>query len=69
MYYTPNAKKFKVQEFFPLETIRDHRESGMSDNSIWRLMDERILITSERLQARYGTMVINDYLWERQESV
>lgn len=30
---------------------------------IWRLMDERVLRTAEFLRHRFGTMIINDYIW------
>lgn len=63
MYYIPAIEVFRVEEFFPPETIAEHTVDGHLRSQIWRLFDERTLITAERLRRRFGTMVINDYRW------
>lgn len=50
---------FKIEEFFSLEMVK--REKAVV---LWQLMDDRLLKTADALKKRYGTMVINNYLWE-----
>lgn len=50
---------FKLEELFSgrlLESL------GRSD-SVWRLMDSRVLITLDRIRERFGIVFVNDYLW------
>ena len=48
---------FKIHELIPPEIFHSlgHRA--------WGLMDERILVTIDKLQERYGTTTINNYEW------
>jgi hypothetical protein len=61
MYHTP--KHFAIEEVFPPETVQDSLENGIVKEDIWRIMDLRILLTLDRLRERFGTTVVNDYLW------
>jgi hypothetical protein len=61
MYTEP--KYFCAEEIFPPEVIVMHKKNGNIQNSIWRLMDGRIIWTIDQLREKYGTMIINDYLW------
>lgn len=63
MYFHPNKRYFQAQEFFPPEVIVNHDKAGTIDPQIWRIFDWRVLWTAEKLRERFGTMVINDYLW------
>lgn len=61
MNYIP--KHFDAKEIFPPSTIKDHMHNGGVKDSIWRLMDDRVLWTADKLQERYGTTICNDYKW------
>lgn len=61
MYYIP--KHFAIEEIFPPEVVEEHLENGIVKENIWRIIDERVLITADNLRERFGTMVVNDYLW------
>ena len=63
LIHIPNPKWFKPEEFFPPEIIAINTVSGKLKESIWRLMDWRILWTCDALRKRFGPMKINDYLW------
>lgn len=64
MYYTPNSRYFRAEEFFPPEVISENKtSSGKVNSSIWRIFDWRVLWTGEKIREKFGTMVINDYLW------
>ena len=57
--YVP--EHFKLQEFFPRDFL--HRVYPVLGNTMWRLMDDRLLWTADMLRNRYGTMILNDYDW------
>ena len=64
MIYIPDQKIFEVQEFFSPQIIANHSDKyGNVNKSIWRLMDSRVLWTAVQLRNEFGTMIINDYLW------
>jgi hypothetical protein len=57
--YVP--KYFKLQEMFPRDFYKEvHPRLG---DTMWALIDNRILFTADMLRERYGTMVVNDWLW------
>lgn len=65
MFYIPPEKYFKVEEFFSPDIVQNHIDDhGNLDVQIWRLMDSRILWTATQLRKLFGTMYINDYLWD-----
>ena len=51
------CKNFKIQELVP-KYVYDKR-----GEKAWSLLDERGLITLDQLHDKYGTMIINNYLW------
>lgn len=54
-------KHFVLQEFFPRDFYEKyHQKLG---DIMWTLIDDRILWTADALRDRYGTMVVNDWLW------
>ena len=67
MYYKP--KYFEPEEIFSKLVVENHTvrnksgERSYIDNSIWRLMDERILKTLDLLRMDYGPVIVNDYKW------
>ena len=58
MIYTP--KHYRVEEWFPQDVLDWCMTTGYNP---WMFIDERILMTGDRLRARYGTMYLNNYLW------
>ena len=48
---------FKIHELVPPAVLRDRGEAA------WYLLDERALITLDRLRKRYGRMTVNNYHW------
>ena len=60
MYYFPNPRFFRSEEFFP-KTVCDAHITN--ENSLWRLMDNRVLWTAEALRKRFGVMYINNWFW------
>ncbi len=54
-------KYFKLQEMFPRDYYKEvYPQLG---DMMWILIDNRILFTADMLRERYGTMVVNDWLW------
>jgi len=58
MYYKP--KYFEPEEIFSKQVIKEH---SIGSNSIWRLMDSRVLWTADKLRELFGTIIVNDYLF------
>jgi len=52
------CKHFAIHELVPPHV---HRKRG--DKS-WQLLDDRLLITADRLRDRYGPMTINNWHWD-----
>lgn len=52
---------FKLQEFFPRDFIS--RIYPVLGNTMWRLIDNRLLWTADMLRNRYGTVIANDWEW------
>lgn len=64
MYYVPQY--FKAYEIFPPKIFQKHLVNssiGAVSDSIWRLMDRRILWTVDQLRKIHGPMIVNDYFW------
>ncbi len=51
------CQNFKIQELVPRHVYDDRGEKA------WELFDERALITLDTLHDKYGTMIINNWLW------
>ncbi len=51
------CKYFKIQELVPENAYAERGEKA------WELLDERALITLDTLHDKYGTMIINNWLW------
>lgn len=48
---------FDIHELVPKDVYEKYGETA------WKLMDDRILITIDKLRYRYGKMTINNYYW------
>lgn len=51
------CKHFAIHELVPRAVYNDRGEKA------WELLDDRLLITLDRLRERYGKMKMNDYFW------
>ena len=51
------CKYFAIHELVPKDVYEKYGETS------WKLMDDRILITIDKLRYRYGKMTINNYYW------
>lgn len=56
-------KYFKLQEFFPRDFF--NRTYPILGNRMWQLIDNRVLWTADMLRNRFGTMIVNDWLWRK----
>lgn len=65
MYYAPDASLFIPEEIFPPSVIAEHLDtSGNIRDSIWRLMDGRILSTIVDIRRYFNCPIyINNYRW------
>lgn len=61
MYYVP--KHFHPKEIFSSQVIHYHSINNNVLNSIWRLMDSRVLWTADQLRDIFGPMIVNDYMF------
>jgi len=52
------CEHFKIQELVPPSIYKIYGEFA------WHFFDDRALITLDRLQDRYGTTIINNWLWD-----
>jgi hypothetical protein len=50
---------FAIHELVPPEVFEKRGEKA------WELLDERLLITLDKLRNRYGSMTVNNYYWEK----
>ena len=51
------CEHFSVHELVPPDVFNKRGEKA------WELLDERLLITLDKLRKRYGSMTINNYYW------
>ena len=51
---------FAIHELVPPKVFQEWGEKA------WELLDERLLITLDRLRRRYGPMTVNNYYWGRE---
>mgnify|MGYP000140665960 CR=1 FL=1 len=51
------CEHFAIHEFVPPAVYKDRGERA------WSLMDQRVLITADRLRKRYGAMTVNNWKW------
>ena len=54
---TYKCKHFEIHELVPKAIFEARGEKA------WELLDERMLITLDRLRERYGAMYMNNYFW------
>lgn len=52
----------KIQELVPPAVYRDRGEEA------WQLLDSRLLVTLDNLRFKYGSIIVNDYLWNGKRS-
>ncbi len=51
------CEHFALHELLPVNSYQVRGEKG------WALLDERLLITLDRLRKRYGAMTVNNWFW------
>ena len=51
------CKYFEIHELVPPKVYYHRRERA------WELIDDRVLITLDRLRERFGRMTVNNYVW------
>ncbi|MDX2346777.1 MAG: hypothetical protein QNK11_07905 [Legionella sp.] len=51
------CENFAIHELVPPHAFHKRGEKA------WELLDERLLITLDRLRGRYGQMTVNNYYW------
>ena len=51
------CKYFEIHELVPPKVFVQRGEKA------WELLDDRLLITLDRLRVRYGSMTVNNYFW------
>lgn len=51
------CKYFAIHELVPPKVFDERGEKA------WELIDDRLLITLDRLRERYGSITINNYVW------
>jgi hypothetical protein len=51
------CEHFAIHELVPTNVFYDRGERA------WELLDERLLITLDKLRKRYGSMTVNNYYW------
>ena len=51
------CKHFIIQELVDPDTYAKRGDRG------WQLLDDRVLITLDRLRERYGSMTVNNWKW------
>ena len=51
---------FAIHELVPRNIFKDRGEKA------WELLDDRLLITLDRLRERYGPMTVNNSYWDKE---
>ena len=51
------CEHFSIHELVPSQVFHKRGEKA------WELLDERLLISLDRLRSRYGQMTVNNYYW------
>jgi len=51
------CEHFSIHELVPPHVFHKRGEKA------WELLDERLLITLDKLRQRYGRMTVNNYYW------
>ena len=51
------CKHFSIHEFVPPNVFNQRQEKA------WELLDERLLISLDKLRERYGLITVNNYYW------
>ncbi len=51
------CQHFAIHELVPPHVYQDRGEAA------WQLLDERLLITLDKLRIRYGPTTVNNYYW------
>ncbi len=51
------CQHFSLHELLPRVVYQQRGEKG------WALLDERLLVTLDRLRKRYGSITVNNWLW------
>lgn len=54
------CKHFSIHELVPPNVFNDRKEKA------WELLDERLLITLDKLRERYGSITVNNYYWGKE---
>ena len=53
---------YKCEHFSIHELVSPHVFHNRGEKA-WQLLDERLLITLDKLRSRYGQMTVNNYYW------
>ena len=48
---------FIIEELVPPQVFKDRKQKA------WQLLDDRMLITLDRLREKYGSMTVNNWKW------
>jgi hypothetical protein len=51
------CEHFVIEELVPPQVFKDRGEKA------WQLLDDRMLITLDRLREKYGSMTVNNWKW------
>ena len=51
------CKHFAIHELVPPHVFSERQDKA------WQLLDERLLITLDKLRERYGSITVNNYFW------
>ncbi|MBW1841810.1 MAG: hypothetical protein JRI75_08440 [Deltaproteobacteria bacterium] len=54
------CKHFAIHELVPRSVFEDRGEKA------WELLDDRLLITLDRLRERYGSITVNNWYWGKE---
>ncbi|RCU48754.1 hypothetical protein DU002_13240 [Corallincola holothuriorum] len=52
------CKHFQIHELVPKSVFKKRGEKA------WQLLDDRLLITLDRLREKFGSMTVNNYYWQ-----
>ncbi|TAA42652.1 hypothetical protein [Corallincola spongiicola] len=52
------CKHFQIHELVPKSVFNKRGEKA------WQLLDDRLLITLDRLREKFGSMTVNNYYWQ-----
>ena len=60
----PKREYFRIEEFLPRDFYDKYKGKG---ERLWLIFDDRALWTIEALRKRYGKIILNDWLWRKND--